>query len=172
MAPSKISYTCSICSLVFRWRKCCEAQLRLCVDTYNTPKIEYFLGRKSSTHDLLCKEHPSCSLACHQAYKVYFSFQKWFWTFRAILECSLVVGEKIIMTYYTWGTKLKVLCACLASMACGSQLVHTYYKPDMGIPPLESPSSKVPDIVNTTTATTTSRKPWFLLVNELPILVF
>ena len=29
--PSKFIYACSICSLVFRWRKCCEAQLRLCL---------------------------------------------------------------------------------------------------------------------------------------------
>ena len=28
----KINYTCSICSHEFHWRKCCEAQLRLCVD--------------------------------------------------------------------------------------------------------------------------------------------
>ena len=30
VAPSKISYTWQICSLVFRWRNCCEAQLGLC----------------------------------------------------------------------------------------------------------------------------------------------
>ena len=28
MAPSKISFTCSILSLVFHWRKCCEAKIR------------------------------------------------------------------------------------------------------------------------------------------------
>ena len=32
MAPLKNSYTCSICSLVFRWSRCSEAQLRLCVN--------------------------------------------------------------------------------------------------------------------------------------------
>ena len=31
VALLKISYSCSICSLVFRRRMCCEAQLRLCV---------------------------------------------------------------------------------------------------------------------------------------------
>ena len=28
MVLPKISYSCSICSLIFHWRKCCEAQLR------------------------------------------------------------------------------------------------------------------------------------------------
>ena len=31
VAPLKINYTCSLCSLVFRWRKCCESQLGLYV---------------------------------------------------------------------------------------------------------------------------------------------
>ena len=36
MLLSKISYTCFICSLVFRWAKYCdEAELRLCVSIWN-----------------------------------------------------------------------------------------------------------------------------------------
>ena len=32
VASLKISFLCSFCSLVVRWRKCCGAHLRLCVD--------------------------------------------------------------------------------------------------------------------------------------------
>ena len=48
VAPSKVSYACSISLLVFRWRKCCEAQLRLCENPSNwlvktfLPKISDF----------------------------------------------------------------------------------------------------------------------------------
>ena len=36
----RVSYTCSICSLLFRWRKCCEVQRRLCVE--NTELMTIF----------------------------------------------------------------------------------------------------------------------------------
>ena len=45
LLPSKFSYTCSICSRVFRWRKCREAIVCLCVKTnaFNYMTFFWFL---------------------------------------------------------------------------------------------------------------------------------
>ena len=42
VVPAEISYTCSICSLEFRWLKRCEAQLRLSVENFFQSLFLYF----------------------------------------------------------------------------------------------------------------------------------
>ena len=51
--PLKFSYTCTICSLVFLWRKCCEAQLRLCkLMNYVNLNYDIFLRKETFKHHL------------------------------------------------------------------------------------------------------------------------
>ena len=50
-------------------------------------------------------------------------------------------GMPLLVCMYERGVKLRVFVACILSAFAGSQIVHLYYKPDMGIPTSPTSSS-------------------------------